>query len=59
MYEKESDILKGNKNDFYSNIYLKDSNIYILGYSNSKLKEYNVNGYDYSTIVRKYNSNLK
>ena len=59
LYEKESDFLKGNKNDFYSSIYLKDNNIYILGYSNSKLKEYKVNGYDYSTVLKKYNSDLK
>ena len=59
LYEKDSNILKGNKNDFYSSIYLKDKNIYVLGYSNSKLKEYKVNGYDYSTIVKNYNSILK
>ncbi len=59
LYEKESDFLKGNKNDFYSHVYLLDNNVYALGYSNSKLKEYKVNGYDYSTVLKKYNTNLK
>ena len=59
LYEKESDFIRGNKNDFYSHIYLKDDSIYILGYSNSKLKEYKVNGYDYSTLLRKYSNDLK
>ena len=59
LYEKESAFLKGNKNDFYSSIYFKDNYVYVLGYSNSKLKEYKVNGYDYSTILKKYNNNLK
>ena len=59
LYEKEKDFIKGNKNDFYSNIYLEKDNIYVLGYANSKLKEYNVNGYDYSSFIKKYNSNLK
>ena len=59
LNEKKSDVLKGNKNDFYSSIYLKDNSIYVLGYSNSKLKEYKVNGYDYSTIVKKYSNDLK
>lgn len=60
LYEKQSDALKGNKNDFYSHVYLnnKDS-IYVLGYSNSKLKEYKVNGYDYSKVLKKYNNKLK
>ena len=59
LYEKQSDVLKGNKNDFYSHIYLNDNNIYALGYSNSKLKEYKVNGYDYSKVLKKYNNKLK
>lgn len=59
FYEQKSDVLKGNKNDYYSHIYLKDKSIYALGYSNSKLKEYDINGYDYSRVVKKYNSNLK
>lgn len=59
LYEQKSDILKGNNNDYYSHLYLKDNNIYALGYSNSKLKKYNINGYDYSRIVKKYNSDLK
>ena len=59
LFEQESDFLRGNNSDFYSNIYLKDNNVYVLGYSNSKLKEFKINGYDYNTLVRKYNSNLK
>ena len=59
LYEQKTDILKGNKNDYYSNLYLKDNSIYALGYSNSKLKEYKVNGYDYSTVIKKYNKDLK
>lgn len=59
LYEKSSNVLKGKKNDFYSKIYLKDSNIYLLGYSNSKLKEFKTNGYDYYPVLKKYNNNLK
>ena len=59
LYEKSKDFIKGNKNDFYSRIYLEKENIYVLGYANSKLKEYKVNGYDYSSFVKKYNSDLK
>lgn len=59
LYEKEKDFIKGNNNDFYSNIYFKNNNIYVLGYSNSKLKDYKVNGYDYSSFVKKYNNSLK
>lgn len=54
LVEQKEDLLKGNKNDFYSHIYLKSNKIYLLGYSNSKLKKYNINGYDYSTIVEEY-----
>lgn len=59
LYEKSSDVLKGKKNDFYSRIYIKDNNIYLLGYSNSKLKEFKTNGYDYYPVLKKYNNNLK
>lgn len=59
LYEESSDILKGEKNDFYNHVYLKDNNIFVLGYSNSDLKDFNLNGYDYFPIVKKYNSKLK
>ena len=59
LYEKSYDVLKGKKNDFYSRIYLKDNSIYLLGYSNSKLKEFKTNGYDYYPVLKKYNNNLK
>lgn len=59
LYEEESNIIKGNKNDYFSNVYLKDDSIYVLGYSNSKLDGFNLNGYDYFPIVKKYNTDLK
>ncbi len=59
LYEETSNILKGEKNDLYSNLYLEKDSIIALGYSNSKFKEYNTNGYDYSPVIKKYNSNLK
>ncbi len=59
LYEEKTDVLKGNNNDYYSHIYIKDNNIITLGYSNSKLKEYNLNGYDYFPIIKQYNKDLK
>lgn len=59
LYEEENDIYKGEKNDFYTDLYLKDDEIIALGYSNSKSKEYDINGYDYAPIVKKYKSDLK
>lgn len=60
LYEESSDILKGENNDFYNDINIKDDNIYILGYSNSKIKEFkDLNGYDYFEIWKKYDKTLK
>ena len=58
LYEEESDILKGEKNEFYNHVYLKDNNVLVLGYSNSDLED-DFNGYDYFPVIKKYNSNLK
>ena len=60
LYEEESDIVKGENNDFYSAIHVKDDSIYLLGYSNSKLDEFdNLNGYDYFPILKEYDFDLK
>lgn len=59
LYEESSDVLKGENSEFYNNIYLKDDSVTILGYSNSDLEGYDLNGYDYFPIVKKYNSDLK
>lgn len=54
LYETNKEILKGKKNDFYTDIYLNNKDIILLGYSNSKIKGYNLNGYDYFPIITKY-----
>ncbi len=59
LYEEETNTLKGDNNEYYNNIYIKDNKIIVLGYSNSKLKEYKINGYDYLPITKTYNKNLK
>ena len=59
LYEEETNTLKGDNNEYYNNIYIKDNKIIVLGYSNSKLKEYKINGYDYLPITKTYNENLK
>ena len=59
LYEEESNILKGNNNDFYNMVYLSDENVLALGYSNSDLKEIDSNGYDYFPIIKNYNDDLK
>lgn len=59
LYEEETNILKGDNNDYYNNVYIKDKKIITLGYSNSKSKEYKTNGYDYLPIIKTYNENLK
>lgn len=59
LYEEETNTLKGDNNEYYNNIYIKDNKIIALGYSNSKLKEYKINGYDYLPITKTYNENLK
>ena len=60
LYEEKSDIIKGENNDFYSAINVKDDDIYLLGYSNSKLEEFdNLNGYDYFPIIKEYDFDLK
>ncbi len=59
LYEKASDVLSGKNSDFYSHVYLENNNLYLLGYSNSKLKGFKTNGYDYYPIIKKYNLNLK
>lgn len=59
LYEEETNTLKGDNNEYYNNIYIKDNKIITLGYSNSKSKEYKINGYDYLPITKTYNENLK
>lgn len=59
LYEEETNTLKGDNNEYYNNIYIKDNKIIALGYSNSKSKEYKINGYDYLPITKTYNENLK
>lgn len=59
LYEEETNTLKGDNNEYYNNIYIKDNKIIALGYSNSKSKEYKINGYDYLPITKIYNENLK
>ena len=59
LYEQESNIMRGNNNDYYSKIYIDKDKIKVLGYSNSKVKEYNINGYDYSSFIKNYNKKLK
>lgn len=59
LYEREVAILKGSKNDFYSAIYVKSNNVYALGNTTSKLKDFKTNGYDYYPFIKKYNLNLK
>ena len=59
LYEEETNTLKGDNNEYYNNIYIKDNKIIALGYSNSKSKEYKINGYDYLPITKTYNDNLK
>lgn len=59
LYEEETNTLKGDNNEYYNNIYIKDNKIIVLGCSNSKLKEYKINGYDYLPITKTYNENLK
>lgn len=60
LYEEETDIIKGENNDFYSAIHVKDDSVYLLGYSNSKLDEFdNLNGYDYFPILKEYDFDLK
>jgi len=54
LFEVNNKLLKGNKNDFYTDVYLNNKNVILLGYSNSKIKGYNLNGYDYLPIVTKY-----
>lgn len=58
LYKDSEDIIKGEKSDFYTRIYLDDKEVYLLGYSNSDLNS-NFNGYDYFPMVKKYNSSLK
>ena len=59
LYEEKTNHLKGDNNDFYNNIYEKDKKILVLGYSNSDIKEYDLNGYDYSPFIKEYKSDLK
>lgn len=59
LYEKKANVLKGSKKEVYSNIYINNDTIYALGYTNSKIKKYNTNGYDFFPIIKKYNMNLK
>ena len=59
LYEENVDILKGDNNDFYNNIYEKDKKVLVLGYSNSDIKEYDLNGYDYSPFIKEYTNKLK
>ena len=60
LYEEESSKIEGENNDIYSSIYQKDDSIYLLGYSNSKLEDFDkLNGYDYFPILKKYDSDLK
>lgn len=59
LYEESTKVIKGNNNEYFTKVYLKDNNIFALGYSNSKLKEFDLNGYDYFPIIKKYNLDLK
>lgn len=57
LYEKDKNVFKENNNDFSNRIYLDDDDLVILGYSNSKIKGYDLNGYDYFPIVKKFKFN--
>ena len=58
LYQEEEKLVNGDKNDFYTRVYLDDDTLYLVGYSNSDLNS-SFNGYDYFPFVKKYNSNLK
>lgn len=59
LYEKGSKIIKGDNNDHFVKLYLENDKIKVLGFSNSKIKKYNANGYDYSPFTEVYSTNLK
>lgn len=61
LYEISSDVLKESNNDNYGKIYLEEDDLYVLGYSNSKLEKdvYKFNGYDYFPFIREYDLDLK
>lgn len=61
LYEDVSSVLKKEKNDNYTKLYLEDDDILVLGNSNSKLKikGYKFNGYDYFPFIREYDNDLK
>lgn len=58
LLQDKDEIVEGNNNDYYSHLYLNNDKLFALGYSNSKLKQFKVNGFDYSPIIKDY-SNLK
>ena len=59
LYEEESKVLKEKNNEYFIKLYLKSKKVYVLGYTNSKIKEYKTNGYDYFPIINTYNYDLK
>lgn len=59
LYQQNESILKGENNDYFIQILLKNKKVQVLGYSNSKIKEYKTNGYDYSPFIKEYKNNLK
>ena len=54
LYEQDVKLLNGDNNDMFNKIYLNNNNYIVLGYSNSKIKGYNLNGYDYFPIIENY-----